>query len=542
MLVSHLGDPSVCPSVVCGGCHMLDLTAWLRLVGLEGGNPFANKQADEEREWLQACFVEHPAFNALAREKPPHSSILHAARGSGKTSACTMYEQLCMEEAAYRQVLVVRFSDWLPLTGYLHQPFDMQVNGYLSVLFRQVANSLGHAHSYPWLHPPADHALQAFLAWFCETYGDELTDHDLSQLAASARLFIPGAGPHVSIHNRYQPIQSQFKLLLRALKAAGVQQLIVLVDRVDEVAISVADAAQGANLLLPLIGNLDLLEREGLVFKFFVPTEVVAVLRQRRQLRDDRVRCDHLEWADTPQGQFLLIRVLQNRLRHFSAGRIDSLAALADPDLRASIDEQIAHAANGSPRTLLLLGEALLLARAADADSGNLLIGRVHLEHVLSAQIAIPQLTQPLASPEIAQATRPKPSMLPVAPSPFPPVQGAPPRIQMQRDGTVSCGHESIPNTTQLPRLQRLTLRYLFSKVGSLCSYSELGREVWNDELIDEDTVRKVLTRLMGVLNAGVDQLPYLERRSGGFYLLQHAELLPLEDEPAWSTLKPAQR
>ncbi|PDW02316.1 hypothetical protein [Candidatus Viridilinea mediisalina] len=496
---------------------MLNLTEWLKLVGLEGGNPFAYKQADVEREWLQACFVEHPAYNALALEHQPRSSILHAARGAGKTSACMMYEQLCLEELPTRRDLVVHFDDWITLLDYQEQSLEQQVAGYLENLFRHVANQLGLiVWQAEWLRPASDPSLQAFLAWFCRTYGDELTDGQLADLLASGRLFSSELAAHDPPVVRQRSPHNQLTWLLRALHATGWRTLIVLVDRVDEVALSVDDAAQGANLLLPFVGNLPLMEQQGLVFKFFVPSEVVKVLRERKQLRDDRLRCDHLDWAQ-PQ---MLRQILQNRLRHFSGGRIDSLAALAAPELR-DIDDQLVLTAQSSPRRLLLLGETLLQTRAADASSGDLLIRPIHLEQTLLHQLTIPQLspTLPLVS---------------VAPSltPSDPVACNIPRLQMRPDGRVLRGNQEIPDSTKLSRLQRGCLRYLLSKAGTICHYNELGREIWYDETMGEENIRKVLSRLMDFINDGDTKINYIERQSGGAYILQHADLLPLDQEP----------
>lgn len=496
---------------------MLDLTEWLKLVGLEGGNPFAYKQADVERECLQACFVEHPAYNALAREREPRSSMLYAARGAGKTSACMMYEQLCLEELPTRRDLVVHFDDWMALLDYQAQSLEQQVAGYLEHLFRHVANQLGGIVPHvEWLRPPPDASLQTFLIWFCHTYGDELTDGQLAELRASGRLFSPELAAHEPAVVRQRSPRNQLTWLLRALHAAGWRTLIVLVDRVDEVALSVGDAAQGANLLLPLVGNLPLMEQQGLVFKFFVPSEVVDILRERKQLRDDRLRCDHLDWAQ-PQ---MLRQILQNRLRHFSGGRIDSLAALAAPALR-DIDDQLVQAAHSSPRSLLLLGETLLQTRAADASSSDLLIQAVHLEQTLAHQLTIPQLSPSLA-----------PAQTEAVATPCNPAACAIPRLRMQPDGRVLRGDQEIPNSTKLPRMQRACLRYLLSRAGSMCHYSELGREIWDDETMGEDNVRKVLSRLMDFINDGDTKINYIERQSGGAYILQHADLLPLDQEP----------
>lgn len=540
---------------------MLGLDAWLRSVGLDGRNPFANKQADEERDWLQECFVEHPAYDAMARELVLHSSILHAVRGAGKTSTCTMYEQTCADEAEHRRSLVVRLNDWVGLSGLRGTAPHLQLDGYVEVLLPLIVAALWRAREAAWLQPPADPSLRRELAWFCRRYDAELTEGELDALLNTPRLFdAPPAGDDLPPRVSRLPPRDQIRRLLRALAAAGVKAVIVLVDRVDEVVDSAAEAVVGAELLLPIVGNLLLMERDGLVFKLFIPSEIVAELRAKGKLRHDRIRCYDLSWSG-PDGVLLLKRVLQNRLLHFSNLRIDSLAALAATDLRDVVDDRLSEAAEGSPRRLLILGEELFRLRAADATPTDLLIERRHLEAALAMPIEIPALRRSDAPAVGAWAREPapvapaappppeegagEPELEPVvdealAPRPAPAAADSPPPLRMAPDCTLYRGGEPLPRSQSLPIRQRLVVRYLLSKANTVCHFSELGKEIWNDGAVSEDTVRKVLGRLMAYLSRYQEEPPYLQRLAGGFYLLAPAEPLPLEEAPLWTTLKAA--
>jgi len=525
---------------------MLTLPEWLKLVGLQGQNPFANKQADNEQDWLEECFVEHPAYNAMTSEANPHSSILHAARGAGKTTACTMFERLCREEASHRRALVVRLNEWIPLVDLLDKPMSLQVNGYLEALFGHVVAALPAICDAPWMSAPTDPSLRAYLAWFTRHYGGALTDDELARLTQSSHLFGSSPPPTDAAPHRlsHQPPLQQLKWLLRALRAAGVSTLYVLVDRVDEVAVTVAHPERGADLLLPLLGNLELLELEGLVVKCFIPTSMVAVLQARQQLRDDRIRCYDLTWADA-DGLPLLRRLLQNRLGHFSRGTVPSLAVLADSDLR-DIDERVSRAANGSPRQLLIIGENLLLARAADATERDLLIRQHHLDLVLADGASPTQPTRAAAfdsaalssaqSPPVALASEQEPPapIAPIAP-PAKPVASAVPLLTLGADGSVARGGTPIEGWQQLPSRQREVIRYLFSKPDVLCHYSELGRKVWHDAQVGDDTVRKVLARLITFLDKNSPNVVYIEKVIGGYYVLRHAVATPYIKSQLWA-------
>lgn len=498
---------------------MLTLPAWLQLVGFHGRNPFADKQADDERDWLEKVFVAHPAFEAMLHEVEPHSSILHARRGAGKTTTCTMFERICIEEAEHRRPLVVRFSNWIPLVDMLDWSLSAQVNGYLEALFQQIALALTGICDAPWVRAPGDVSLLTFLRWFCERYTDLLTDQDLARLRRSQLLRgspeqpAADAAPH---RLSQQPPLQQLRWLLRALHEANVRTVYVLLDRVDEVAITVAAPERGADLLLPLLGNLELLELPGLVFKCFIPTTIVDVLRGRKQLRDDRIPCYDLSW-DTEIGVSMLRQLLQNRLSHFSDGAIESLAPLAESGLR-DIDDRLSRAAMGSPRQLLILSEKLLLARAEDATAQDLIILQRHLDRVIGAERRpAPLAERPGAPPQPAATDAP----------------GAGTLLTLGADGRVARGETPIEGWAQLPRRQREVLRYLFSKPDVLCHYGELGHAVWRDSRISDDTVRKVLDRLIKFLHAGYAGPPYIEKVTGGYYVLRNAVAMPLKESAA---------
>lgn len=487
---------------------MLSLPEWLQLVGLQGRNPFANKQADEEREWLEAVFVEHPAYDAIAREVEPRSSILYADRGAGKTTTCAMFERLCFEEAERRRPLVVRFQEWIPLVDLREQPLHTQVNRYLEALFCHTVAALLEIADAPWIGSPSDPFLQAYLTWFCTHYADRLTDQELRGLTGASRVLPrPVESGEVARRLGQLPPTQQLRWLLRALQAAGVRTVYVLLDRVDEVATTVAQPERGADLVLPFLGNLELLELPGLVFKCFVPGPIVDVLRARGQLREDRIGCYALTWSDV-QGVTLLRKLLQNRLSYFSNGIVPSLAALSDASLR-DIDDVISRAAAGSPRRLLILAERLLLERARDASVNDLLIQPRHLQSVVApaATPAEPEPPSPPAPPSAPVATRDAHRV---------------PLLTLGADGCVARGGVPIPGWQQLPTRQREVLEYLFQRPDERCTYTDLGRDVWRDESTSDDTVRKVVERLRRFLHEGLKEERYLERVTGG-YILRHA-------------------
>lgn len=499
---------------------MLTLTEWLNQVGFQGRNPFAHKQADDEGDQLQAYFVEHPAYNALLSFDPPRSSILHAPRGAGKSSSRRMFEDYCTGYAAELRPLLVRMLDWLPLitrAGSLHA---VQPQHHIEELFQQTVRALAEDKAASWLGSPRNPERSGYLNWMCLTYDCDLTPAQrtlLEQRGWIATHEVERLAPYRM--QQMGPVR-QLELLVSVLQAIGYHSCFVLLDRIDELFETAADWEAGASLLEPLISNLPLNQITGLAFKYFVPTEIIAVLRRRGSLREDRLDCAELRW-DGEEGTELLRALLQNRLSFFSNSQIDSLAAIAAPDLR-NVDDILINVANGSPRRLLNLGDTLFHACARAADHNNLLIEQEHLEAALSRH----GVEQPLhviaasiqsAGPHPASATQ-----LPADDST--PAAAPPPLLRIEPDGRIWRGSELIEGWQKLPALQRRLLEYLYEHRGTLCSKNELLEHVWaeKEDPADEDSLHKMAGRLKKFIEPNPREPVYIRRVYGGFYCLDN--------------------
>lgn len=504
----------------------MDFSEWLKLVGFRD-NPFASKQASEEQELLQACFVEHPTYKALIEGALAYTSILHAPRGAGKSTTCLMLEDYYTRHQAELRPLIVQFKDWLPLLDALHHDPIRRMHAYITELLRQMVVSLGRQADAVWLQPPPDATQHSTLIWLCQTYGSYLLPQQRMALRQSGLL--PDLPAHASTVTalRGLPPHKLLEAIITAIQAAGVRQCLVFIDRVDETEYSMRDPTAASQLVAPLLSNQAFLEMPGIAYKFFLPTELVDVLHAQRLFRADRVRTYALHW-DGPNGKLLLREMLKARLEAFSDAVVTSLDALAVPELRGQIDTALIATGRGSPRLLLIAGDLLLQACITDPaiSPDNFLIQPTHLERMrnqIPDVVVSLQLGEPLPQPP--------PAVAPEQPAPEPPADAGVPLLSIESDGRVCRGGQPIAGWERLTKRQRAVLTYLYERPDQLISTEQLIEEVWRTFLkntadihvVTEDAVRKMLDSLSKLLEPDVSKPVYIQKYRGGLYCLRYA-------------------
>lgn len=464
---------------------MLSLDEWLQRVGFSSGNPFALKWADDERDRLQEYFVEHGAYHAVLDAGAPRSGLLYARRGAGKSSTRLMFEAACAGAAP--PPLLVRLSDWMPVVeaGGGAAP---GARALLAELLRLYVAALAEA-APPAAALPPDEA--GALRWVCRRHADYLLPAGRAALARAGWL---DDGPDEAHSLAALPVLRVLEVLARATRGLGFPACYVVIDGVDELYETAASWEAGADLLAPLLSNVRLLEVPHLAFKCFVPTEVFQTLRERGQLRCDRFACTELTW-----GPELLGRLLRGRLLAYSDGQIESLAMCAEPDA-GDVDGALCRAA-ASPRELLALGEQIVQAAARDATDERLLLRRAHLERAVAPE----------------QPARPAPAG---APGPRP---AGPPPLRLAPDGGLWRGDEPIEGARLSP-LQRRLLEYLYANSGTICSTDQLIDVTWSDRERpnDRDSLRRLVERLVEIIEPDPRSPVYLERIYGGYYVLRN--------------------
>jgi hypothetical protein len=474
---------------------MLSPAEWLVRVGFTEGNPFALNGAEDERDRLHEYFIEHQAYYAIIDAGTARSSVLHAPRGAGKSSTRRMFDAYCQAHDARQPVLLVRLTDWMPIVERVGSakvgPRDL-----LDEVLRLFMVALAELPDNPLAALPPDEA--GYLRWIGSAYGDYLRPSQRASLEIRGWLVPLGAPRPSEVYSLAAlPVLRCFEAVAQIAAAVGRPRCYLIVDGVDELCATTADWAAGADLLAPLLGNVRLLEVPGLAVKCFVPTEIIKVLRERGQMREDRITTVELGWS-VP----LLRELLRSRLEVFSDGAIQSLAQRAAPDL-ADIDEQLCLAAEGSPRHLLNLGDTLVRVCARTSDDTDLLLRQAHVrEAILGDAPAPPEPTAPVAG-EDAPAVPP---------------------LRLDPDGSIWHGELRLPDSQRLSNLQRRLLTYLYEHRGQLCATDDLIRYVWagREEPSDKDSLRRLADRLVEQIEPNPRAPIYLDRPYGGFFVLRH--------------------
>jgi hypothetical protein len=386
-------------------------------------------------------------------------------------------------------------------------------------LLRQVVLALAHDTRPPQDTPPADVDMAGYLAWICHTYGTYLTPSQRAVLQERGWLY---PQPDTAAYDiRAWSVPRSLTLLVHVLQALGYHTCYVLVDRIDELQATVGSWETAARLLAPLVSNLAITEVPGLAFKYFVPSEVIALLRSESTLREDRIGCFELTWQRAQLGE-----MLRSRLSVFSDGRVESLASLAVPDIR-DIDDRLSAAATGSPRRLLNLGERVLHLCAYTADDENLLIRAEHLDTALRQMAASQHPTdQPgsLSLPALSTQAPPTTTLQPSSESET--TASDVPPLRMPADGSIRLGDTPIEGWWNLPLLQRRFLDYLYQNRGKLCRRNEIMNYIWANghTPTDEGALRKLGERLIHFVEPDPGAPVYIKKVRGGHYRLDNAD------------------
>jgi len=144
-----------------------------------------------------------------------------------------------------------------------------------------------------------------------------------------------------------------FRYLLYRLsgvvRTLGLNSVFVLVDRVDEFALTATDASNAFAFIRPLLIDLPTLEQDGIGFKFFL-WDAMEDAFQGSGVRGDRVSVHSLQWSTED-----LKLMISQRLKAFSDGRVGSLKELMCDSTDLDVDTLAAFLAAGSPRDLIRL-------------------------------------------------------------------------------------------------------------------------------------------------------------------------------------------
>jgi DNA-binding winged helix-turn-helix (wHTH) protein len=139
----------------------------------------------------------------------------------------------------------------------------------------------------------------------------------------------------------------------------------VLLDALDEFPLTANDPAQAIAFLEPLLGTLELIQCQGIAFKFFLPQELESSLRACGWFRADRLHIFRIAWDRDN-----LLSLFGQRLIHFSQRRppFEALGQLCEDELASIINDELVALSEESPRAILILADKLLQSHCQQSD------------------------------------------------------------------------------------------------------------------------------------------------------------------------------
>lgn len=369
--------------------------------------PFENYVAENEPDILEYAVV--PPYFEVARRRALNSSshILFGARGFGKSATRLSTEKDIWKELADAQSapLVVPFIDFGPLLDH-HGLSEIS----LDLLVRHISFL----------------TIEALLLWLTDEAGgpdllDVLDDDETSVVVALAKAFyfpvpqsqrrishdnamkllnqnwvsrtklwvdqnwqqiakvLGAAADKIGVHDsrsvseelrviidekgRVNSPSAVLSRLVEAVQYFGFSGISVFVDKVDEHPKTQASPDQAAQVIYPILGQVQLLEIEKLGWQFFLWDRMKPLLSSGQyQIRMDKIASSQVAWSND-----FLKSMVNERVRFFSSGRLKSLSDIIDDELNAdSILDALIELAKSSPRELIRILD--IVVREFDAS------------------------------------------------------------------------------------------------------------------------------------------------------------------------------
>lgn len=374
---------------------------WVNYFGFQRF-PFDRPEAGNEEfarpDFLASCFVEPRGFERVfGQADSPVTSLLFAARGTGKTACRVMMDYYCQNGLARTSsqksnqshyvlsVPHIRLDNVLniarrsqnvvsPIILFEHHAIEIMRQA-VPVFVEMIAKNTDFSNNLKDLSRPDFEDISLFLIFY-STYLSSTQKEFLRDLGVETPPLdgaMPGLEGQKSIHNRlptWEPVLFQQRLeeaspldhlgrWAKLVKMVGIKSTYILVDGVDELMES-ADSPSNAHLLIrPLLTNLRLMdETPHLALKFFLPSDMEPSVLTDSAFRTDRgFIIEKIQWREED-----LIKILRERLNVLRLADYDlrdrtaaGFSALCVPEMRGEIEANLAQVSNGNPRYLMNL-------------------------------------------------------------------------------------------------------------------------------------------------------------------------------------------
>lgn len=194
-------------------------------------------------------------------------------------------------------------------------------------------------------------------------------------------------GNQVSLENRSieTPAIDDLPLMLQIVKKCGFDAVYILVDEIDEYDLTNGKPDFAAEIVVPILSSINLLEKDSLGLKFFLSAPVYQKLEKTSKNLNMEIRYDRtlqpdpyvLDWNDHN-----ISVMLKKRLMSYSDKKINSLNGFCTPDV-GDIDQQIVKFAHSNPRHMIQLSDRIVRYAARKAYAVNCCITKQILDSAL---------------------------------------------------------------------------------------------------------------------------------------------------------------
>lgn len=202
-----------------------------------------------------------------------------------------------------------------------------------------------------WLEKRWD-AVATVVATLAARFGKKYADFDVSDPKSFAALL---QRQHQEGFNDPNYV---FAKTVEFARAFGFSGVVLHIDKIDETDWTGNDVDAAANLIYPLLSNIQLHEIDGLTWTFFLWDKVREYLTpvDSRQVRWDKIPNGNIKWNEE-----YLSQLIDKRIQYFSEGKIQSLSEICDSNFNVNImTNDLIQLSESSPRNLVTLMDSVL--------------------------------------------------------------------------------------------------------------------------------------------------------------------------------------